>query len=306
MKQKTIGIISLMTVMIFAMATVAWAGSYKIQYPAGTDIFVVDTLGNVNADGSLMENNTLLTAKYWQIADVQTPANGVTTKLSTADHIYDYIVSLNYVANAWDALTDMALADGQIYIGDASNDPVARAVSGHATITNTGVVSVVNTAGLSASNITTGEFADARFPSGITRDTELTNFWDEDADINADEISENKINFATACGPGNHYYLNGNDLACETDDDTTYTANTPLNLTGTVFDLIDCADTQIYKMSGGAWTCSADGGAGLNNVIEDITPQLGGNLDVNDFGIDGGGSTNMTIDATGNFIIVLS
>jgi len=27
---------------------------------------------------------------------------------------------------------------------------------------------------------------------------------------------------------------------------------------------------------------------------------------VNDFGIDGGGNTNMTIDSTGNFIIVLA
>lgn len=52
---------------------------------------------------------------------------------------------------------------------------------------------------------------------------DLTNYWDEDGDIDADEISESKINFVTACAPGNHYYLSGNDLACESDDDTTYT-----------------------------------------------------------------------------------
>jgi len=76
-------------------------------------------------------------------------------------------------------------------------------------------------------------------------------------------------------------------------------------LTGTVFDLINCADTEIYKMVGTTWTCSADTG-GIENVVEDVAPELGGNLDVNDFGIDGGGNTNMTIDGTGNFIIVLS
>lgn len=43
--------------------------------------------------------------------------------------------------------------------------------------------------------------------------------WDEDGDIPADEISEGKINFSTACASGNHYYLSGNDLACEADDD---------------------------------------------------------------------------------------
>jgi len=80
-----------------------------------------------------------------------------------------------------------------------------------------------------------------------------------------------------------------------------------LNLTGTLIDLIACADTEIYKYNAtaGDWNCAVDGG-GLDNVVEDLTPQLGGNLDVNDFGIDGGGNTNMTIDGTGNFIIVLA
>jgi len=46
--------------------------------------------------------------------------------------------------------------------------------------------------------------------------------WDADADVNADEISESKINFDTACAAGNHLYVNGDNLACEADDDTTY------------------------------------------------------------------------------------
>lgn len=50
------------------------------------------------------------------------------------------------------------------------------------------------------------------------------NWWNADADIAADEIGESKINFATACAAGNHLYVNGNDLACEADDDTTYSA----------------------------------------------------------------------------------
>lgn len=45
-------------------------------------------------------------------------------------------------------------------------------------------------------------------------------YWDEDSDISADEISEGKINFSTACATGNHYYLSDNDLACEADDDS--------------------------------------------------------------------------------------
>ena len=48
-------------------------------------------------------------------------------------------------------------------------------------------------------------------------------WWDADADVAADEISESKIAFSTACAAGNHYYLSGNDLACEADADTQLT-----------------------------------------------------------------------------------
>ena len=67
-----------------------------------------------------------------------------------------------------------------------------------------------------------------------------SSYWDTSTDldtvISADEIAESKIEFTTACASGNHYYLNGNDLACEADDDTTYTADeTWINLISTTF-----------------------------------------------------------------------
>jgi len=285
MKNKTMGIISLMAVMLFAFATTALAGDFKIQSPVGTDIFTVDTSGNIDADGTIKESNVLLSDTYWKIVNVSTPADG-NTNLSTADQIFDYIATLNIVANAWNDLTDMTLTDTYIYVGNGTNDPHGVVVSGDAIMANTGALTL---------------------DADITRDAEVPawGYWNETTDVDDDEITEAKIAFSTACAAGNHYYLSGNDLACEADDDTTYTANTPLNLTGTVFDLIDCADTEIYKMVGTTWTCSADTG-GIENVVEDLAPQLGGNLDVNDFGIDGGGNTNMTIDGTGNFIIVLA
>jgi hypothetical protein len=57
-------------------------------------------------------------------------------------------------------------------------------------------------------------------------------------------------------------------------------------------------------MVGTTWTCSADTG-GIENVVEDVAPQLGGDLDMNGFSIEEPGSTKMTIDASGNLIIVL-
>ena len=39
-------------------------------------------------------------------------------------------------------------------------------------------------------------------------------WWDADGDISADEISESKIGFSTACAAGAYYRLSGNDLEC--------------------------------------------------------------------------------------------
>ena len=48
-----------------------------------------------------------------------------------------------------------------------------------------------------------------------------SSYWDTSTDLDTvisdDEIAEGKIAFSTACATGNHYYLNGNDLACEAD-----------------------------------------------------------------------------------------
>lgn len=65
---------------------------------------------------------------YDSVGDIPTatPSNGDTTHLSTADHIFDYIVSLSYVANAWDALSDMTLAEDNVYVGNGI--PVAVAM----------------------------------------------------------------------------------------------------------------------------------------------------------------------------------
>jgi len=44
--------------------------------------------------------------------------------------------------------------------------------------------------------------------------------WDSNSDLTANQISEGKIDFDTSCASGNHLYVSGNDLACETDANT--------------------------------------------------------------------------------------
>ena len=70
-----------------------------------------------------------------------------------------------------------------------------------------------------------------------------SSYWNTSTDLDTviatDEITELKIDFNTACAAGNHLYINGNNLACEADDDTTYTAGGGLTLTGTQFNHTD-------------------------------------------------------------------
>lgn len=70
-------------------------------------------------------------------------------------------------------------------------------------------------------------------------------------------------------------------------------------------------DTEMTAEDFGDFTCTGDedgctlDATYLQNVVDDTTPQLGGHLDVNAKSLVGGGNSNMTIDGTGNFIIVL-
>ena len=52
--------------------------------------------------------------------------------------------------------------------------------------------------------------------------------------------------------------------------------------------------TEFYGGGSNLTGISGGGGGGLSNVVEDTTPQLGGNLDVNGKDITGTGNVNLT------------
>lgn len=119
-------------------------------------------------------------------------------------------------------------------------------------------------------NLTPSNFLTAGDYISYTGDTlnVADNWWNADADISADEISESKIGFSTVCGAGNHLYISGNDLACEADDDTTYTAG------GTLLDLT----TGTFSVNEGTLTdtkyCTYESGTGIECTSEDTNTQL--------------------------------
>jgi len=81
------------------------------------------------------------------------------------------------------------------------------------------------------------------------------NIWDSSTDLDnviaTDEITELKIDFNTACAPGNHLYVDGNNLACESDADTTYLGGNAITLDSTTFNFDGGASPS--GELGGSW-----------------------------------------------------
>ena len=77
--------------------------------------------------------------------------------------------------------------------------------------------------------------------------------------------------------------------------------------TGYAFPSTDGTNGQVLQTDGNGSLSFVDvsGVAGLNNVVEDTTPQLGGNLDVNSFEITSTSNSDIFItpDGAGNVVL---
>ena len=112
-------------------------------------------------------------------------------------------------------------------------------------------------------------------------------------------VTDNSSNWDTAYGWGNHA------SAGYSSTDTTYTAGSGLELHGTKFEvgvsganiLATNSPTDNYVPSYDSatgkftWVVNAGGGGGINNVVEDSSPELGGDLDANGNDISMGTNT---------------
>lgn len=147
---------------------------------------------------------------------------------SANDHLTCSGLNLVVSDDWWDSLSDMALTDGSIYIGNGSNDPQERTMSGDATITNTGVVSVVNTQGLDANNITNlVSSATCLGANNVTQNVSITtsglsvdcvdvgsgtNYWQDDGDyLSPDPTYGTSVNGSNVQAYGGHLFLRYSD-----------------------------------------------------------------------------------------------
>ena len=199
-----------------------------------------------------------------------------------------------------DFTNDLALNDGQLFVGDATNTAVAVTVSGDATMDNAGVFSLgINSVGedeLDFGNVTLADFTnDAGFLTTIdvsdntnlaagsgatlTDDTLSVNVGDtiESAEITDGTIAEADL-----------------DLADITLADFTNDAGFVTTDADTLSDLA-CAANEIAKWNGTAWICAPDAGGAAFTASDGIT--LTGSNFTNDFGtsIETGEITDGTI-----------
>jgi hypothetical protein len=213
-----------------------------IDYVVDNDLSNYDnsTSGFFNAEGDL---TTLLDDNYDTLGQATSTLNGHTTTYnhnnydtaySWGDHADAGYNPQSFASSSYVWASDWTTIDN--YPSDCSAGNVVTGLGDTLTCTadddvpesgdfgNAGDLDADGT--LSTDSIQASEIDTINCGSYCTWDTtndeiDVTdNWWDADGDISADEISESKINFSTACGSGNHYYLSGNDLACEADDDT--------------------------------------------------------------------------------------
>jgi len=155
---------------------------------------------------------------------------------------------------------DTALTDGDfLYVGDVTSFP------GFGTLTSDYGITLATVA-------TTGDYSDLIGTPSIP--SSLVNL--------TDVVSATNTNRFALMANGTTGYVGRALVEADISDLQAYLLSvniSDINATGT-------ADATTYLRGDGTWA-TVSGGGGLNNIVEDTSPQLGGNLDAQNFDITG-------------------
>ena len=256
---------------------------------------VTDIVNDINllaTSDIVADLNTLATSDI--VSDLNTLATSdIVSDLNTLA-TSDIVTDLNILATA-DNVTNMATLGAA---GVVTNIGTVAGISANVT-TVAGVSSDVTTvAGVSA-NVTTvaGVSANVTTVAGISSDvtsvagvsSDVTSVAGITSDVTtvagvASNVTTVATNIAGVNSFAERYRVGSSDPATSLDE-------------GDLF--YNSTDNAIKYYNGSAWASIT---AGIANVVEDITPQLGGNLDLNSNNITGTGDLNFTgsITLTGN------
>lgn len=179
----------LVALAILALSTIVAAGDFKIQYPFGTDLFLVSKDGDTNAT-----NLNVLT---------KLDASLATTVDFAADALSESYIDFDTVCGTGNHL----YISGNDLACEADDDGIAALTLSADTGTPE---SIGDTDTITIAGGTTGIDTSVAATDTVTIDLDWT-------EVAADAIVEAKLDFDTTCGTGNHLYISGNDLACEAD-----------------------------------------------------------------------------------------
>lgn len=187
----------LLVVMTLIIGTgFVFAGDFKLQYPAGTDIFTVDTSGNVNASGWYTQNGVRLSELFLNItgsqsltieeANITVIGEIYVNGSAVSPWLYNQTQPAIDYADSLGAYNHTAVIEAGIYWNNQTNS--AQNYTDNA---------------LQLSNATWSDTSNSSYAQMLNGNTSLITY-------------QNITNLPT-CSAGQHLYYDGTDLTCTAD-----------------------------------------------------------------------------------------
>ena len=253
----------------------------------------VDNDGDALKDGALYFDTTNNVLKVYDLGNTQwnrtTPTSGEQTNINTVAGISSNVTTV------------AGISSNVTTVAGISSDVTTVANDGTDIGTVAGISSDVSSVAGVASNVTTvaGISANVTTVAGISGN--VTTVANNDSNITT--VAGNNTNITTVAGANSNISTVATDIA---NVNTTASNITGVNSFAERYrvessdpsssldegDLVfNTTDNNLKFYNGSAWTAIAPG---ISNVVDDSSPQLGGNLDLNSNNITGTGNINIT------------